>query len=139
MPLPIVEIYKNETGLTLIEVLASLVLLSLITVGITAIFTPAASWISKARWETAASNYAVAVLEELRSDRSKIVEGNSGKTAQELFPASGYPWAGMSDTITRLEHQDPPYNNLYDITVTITWREGTRPRSLQISTIIRKD
>lgn len=139
MPLPIIRIKNDEFGLTLIEVLASLVLLSLMSVSILAIFTPASSWISKARRETTASNYASSILEDLRSDRSKIDNNNAGKTAQDLFPAYGYPWAGMTDSITRLERQNPPYNNLYDITVTVSWLEGTETRSLQISTMIKKD
>ncbi|MDD3364776.1 MAG: prepilin-type N-terminal cleavage/methylation domain-containing protein [Syntrophomonas sp.] len=139
MPLPIKWIHKNETGLTLIEVLASLVLLSLMTVSIMSAFTPAASWINKARRETTASNYAAAILEDLRSDRNKINNSNAGKSARDLFPAYGYPWAGMTDEITRLERQNPPYSNLYDVTVTVSWSEGTKTRSLQISTMIKKD
>ncbi len=139
MPLATKWTNNDETGLTLIEVLASLVLLSLMTVSILSAFTPAASWIGKARRETTASNYAAAILEDLRADRSKIDNSNVGKTAQELFPAYGYPWAGMMDEITRLECQNPPYNNLYNITVTVSWLEGTKTRSLEISTMIRKD
>ncbi|PKM78582.1 MAG: hypothetical protein CVU90_00875 [Firmicutes bacterium HGW-Firmicutes-15] len=130
---------NNETGLTLIEVLASLVLLSLMIVSILAGFTPAASWISKARRETTASNYATAILEDLRSDRSKIDNSNAGKTAQDLFPSYGYPWAGMKDKVTRLERQNAPFNNLYDITVTISWLEGNETRSLKMSTMIKKN
>jgi type II secretory pathway pseudopilin PulG len=138
MPRPLKWI-NNATGLTLIEVLASLALLSLMTVSILAAFTPAASWINKARRETTASNYATSILESLRSDRSKIDNSNEGKTAHYVFPDYGYPWAGMSDEITRLERQNSPYNNLYDITVTVSWLEGSKTRSIKISTIVKKE
>lgn len=129
----------NENGLTLIEVLASLLILGLLAVSVTSIFIPASTWIYKARTETTASNYAFSILETFRADRSKLDSSHTGKSAQNIFPESGFPWAGMSDEINRMEPQAPPYEHLYDITVTVSWIEGNTVRHVQMSTIMRKD
>jgi len=129
----------NEKGMTLIEVLASLVILGLLAVSVTTIFIPASTWIYKARTETTASNYAFSILETFRADRSKLDSSNTGKSAQNIFPGSGFPWAGMSDELIRMEPQAPPYDHLYDVTVTVRWAEGNAVRHVQLSTIIRKD
>jgi len=128
----------NEQGLTLIEVLASLVLLSLLTVSILGIFTSTAKWVAKARQETTASNYASAVLEDLRLQRQIINNDNEGLLAEELLPGYGYPWEGMDARITTMEDLNP-LHNLYNITVTIFRSGDTQSPILQMSTIMRKE
>ena len=129
---------NNQKGLSLIEVLASLVLLSLLACGMLVIFSPAARWIVGARHETTAVYFAAAILENLRWERTKIDPLNSGKNAQEigLNVASSAP--GMVGEISLMQAM-PYYPNLYDVMVTVTWMEGKVPRSLSMSTIIRKN
>ncbi|MDD4802183.1 MAG: hypothetical protein PHF24_04490 [Syntrophomonas sp.] len=133
------RIIKNERGLALLEVLAAMVLISLLTICIMSSFCSSANWVSKARHESAASSYAASILENLRAERSKINNSNAGQTAQELLPGCGYPWMGMTDKINRMQSRPAPYNHLYDITVTVYWREGVNMESRQLSTIIRKE
>jgi prepilin-type N-terminal cleavage/methylation domain-containing protein len=128
----------DQKGLSLIEVLAALLLLSLLAVSIPAIFGPAATWVYKARTETAAVNYAASLLEELRSEPEKIDELNTGKTAEEVSLLTESPYPGMISQITRMQPQQT-MPNLYDVMVTITWSQGGQPYNLQLSTVIRKE
>lgn len=128
----------NNKGLTLIEVLASMVLLSLLAVLFTAVFPPAAGWIVHARKETLAASYGCAIIEELRSNRQQIESSNTGKTAQFLFPNAGFPWDGLTDEIVRMQSWGT-YNNLYEITVKVSWYEGADQRWMELNTIMRKE
>ena len=130
---------KNyQKGLCLIEVLASLVLLSLLAFGMLAIFSPTARWIAGARHETTAVYFAAAILEDLRLERTKIDPLNSGKNVQEMGLGMVCPVSGMAGEISLMQAL-PYYPNLYDVTVTVTWIEGAVPRSLSMSTVIRKN
>lgn len=128
----------SQSGLTLIEVLAALLLLSLVSLSIPAIFGPAAQWISKARLETTAVNYAASILDELRSERGKINEFNNGKTAEELDLVCESPYPGMTGQITQMQPQ-ASLPNLYDVRVTVSWSQGGQTHNLQLSTVIRKE
>ena len=128
----------NDKGLTLIEVLASIVLLSLLAASVMTVFPPVAGWISTARRVTLASSYAAAVLEGVRSSPNQIDSLYIGKTAQEMFPDAGFPWNGMTDEITRMQLWDT-YPNLYEITVKVSWYEGADQHCMELSTIIRKE
>jgi prepilin-type N-terminal cleavage/methylation domain-containing protein len=128
----------DQQGLSLIEVLASLVLLSLLAFSMLAIFSPVARWINAARHETTAVHYAAAILENLRSEREKIDPVNAGQTAQEIGLASVCPANGMVAEISLIQAQ-AAYPNLYDVQVTVTWTEGTVTQSLSLSTVIRKN
>ncbi|MCX5780430.1 MAG: hypothetical protein NTV45_06355 [Firmicutes bacterium] len=129
---------SNQQGLSLIEVLASLVQLSLLAFIILAIFSPAARWIAAARQETTAVYFAAGILENLRSEPGRLDPVHTGQTAQEMGLAVGYPGCGMMDEISRMQAQ-AAYPNLYDVTVTIAWPRGTETQSISLSTVIRKN
>jgi len=128
----------NQKGLTLIEVLTALLLLSLLAVSIPGIFGPVATWTCKARSETTGVNYAASLLDELRLQPDKIDELNIGKTAEELGLVCDSSYPGMTSQITRMQPQ-PSMPNLYDVMVTVTWLEGGQPHNLQLATLIRKE
>jgi Tfp pilus assembly protein PilV len=127
---------SHENGSSLIEVLAALVLLSLVGFSLLVIFAPVACWIGEARHETSAAFYAAAILENLRSEREKVDPSNAGKTAQQLALAAVAAEPGLENVISRMEPRDT-WSNLYDVTVTISWVAGVEVRSLNLSTIIR--
>lgn len=127
-----------QQGLSLIEVLASLVLLSLLALTGLAIFSPVARWISAARHETSAVYLAAAILENLRSEREKIDPVNAGRNAQEIGLTGVCPASGMVDEISLIRAQ-AACDDLYDVMVTITWPEGNATKSLSLSTVIRKN
>jgi prepilin-type N-terminal cleavage/methylation domain-containing protein len=128
----------DQKGLTLIEVLTALLLISLLAVSIPGIFGPVAIWTCKARSETSAVNYAASLLDELRLESEKIDEGNTGKTAEELHLVCTSSYPGMTGTITRMQPQQS-MPNLYDVVVTISWFQAGQPQNLQLVTLIRKE
>lgn len=124
----------NETGMTLLEVLVALVLLSLLASTVLAIFTPTTIWIKKARDETIAANYAFAILESLRADRGKL---NGVINVDELIEEKP-PY--MEANIIRESGVDG-FTNLYKVTV-IVKRTEDAPETLpllRMGTIIRKE
>jgi len=129
------EKFHNEKGLTLIEVLASLVLLSILTVSILGVFTSTARWIAKGRQETTASHYASAVLEDLRAERNYI-DNQDDVLAEELLSGQDYP-DEMDAHITMDDLSS--LHNLYNITVTIYRAGDNQSPILQMSTIMRKE
>lgn len=129
---------SKQQGLSLIEVQASLVLLSLLAFSMMAIFSPAARWIAAARQETTAVYFAAAILEKLRSEPGELDPVHTGQTAQGMGLAVVNPGSGMVDKISRMQVQ-AAYPNLYDVTVTIAWPEGTMTQSISLSTVIRKN
>lgn len=128
----------NEKGLTLVEVLAALLLLSCLAFSIPAIFGPVATWIAKARMETAAVNYAASMLEELRFEPEKLSRLNSGKTAEELGFGCDVPYTGMIGRISRME-PNSALPGLFEVTATVDWTQAGQPQSMQLVTLIRKE
>lgn len=64
---------KNQKGLTLVEIMAALVILSLLTVTLLSLFTASGSWINSAGQRTRASNYAASIIECIRADSAELV------------------------------------------------------------------
>ncbi|MEA4923980.1 MAG: prepilin-type N-terminal cleavage/methylation domain-containing protein [Syntrophomonadaceae bacterium] len=135
----IVELFRNnQKGLTLVEILAALLLLSWLAFSITAIFGPAATWIAKARLETTAVSFAASMLEELRAEPEKISPLDSAKTAGEMGLDCESPSAAMCGQIARMQPQ-PSLPGLYEVTATVEWYQAGQPQSLQMVTLIRKE
>lgn len=134
MPVKIKNMFINEKGMTLLEVLVALVLLSLLASTVLAIFTPTTIWIKKARDETIASNYAFAILEDLRAHREKL---NGVIDPDDLMAEK--PVDMEADIVG--ESEIDGFSNLYKITVTVT-RTGDAPGNpplAEMVTIIRKE
>lgn len=129
----------DKQGLTLIEVLITLVLLTLLASTVIAVYTPADLWIQQARHETEASFYARSILDNLRADRNKINATNHGKSADEIWSGHYYKPSGLSDLTSTIDIEKHPadLNRLFNITVTITWIEGHRPYTLVLKTVMR--
>ncbi len=128
----------NEKGQTLLEVLAASVLIMLLCGSILAIFSPVAHWIATARSQTMAANYAIAILESLRSQPDMLQAVNAGQSAEELGLAGIYSPAGMANELTCMEPR-ADYTNLYEVMVTVYWVQGAEDHQLQFGTVIRKE
>lgn len=63
---------KRQEGLTLIEVMVSLVILALITISFLTIFTTSGIWIVNAGKETIAQNYAASIIELVKAHSSDL-------------------------------------------------------------------
>jgi prepilin-type N-terminal cleavage/methylation domain-containing protein len=139
MPLKDNRYKNNYQGMTLIEVLAALILLSILAVTLVGIFTPTASWIYGARKETTACNYAAAVLEDLRSNRAVLASGVTRQTPSSLSldeteykPADCPTMQAYISMSSRTES-----TAIFDIAVTVEWTEGSQTRSMKLMTIMR--
>lgn len=131
-------ILNLQEGMTLLEVLLSLALLALLTTSVMSIFAPPVLWISQARNETTAANYAQAIIEELRGERHKL-EAVSNISQEELNLNQDYKPRQPADINARLTIEPMNgINNLYKVDVTVNWTEGTTPRKINILTAMRK-
>lgn len=128
----------REQGAALLEVLAALAMLAVLTTMVWAVFTPTGLWISKARNETTAANYAAAILEDLRDQRSRLQAADSispvdlGLTQpyKPDFPA-GINARISIELMTGL-------SRLYKVEVLVGWNEGTKLREVKMATLMRK-
>lgn len=127
----------SDLGQSLIEILAALVIVCLLAGSLISVYSPVCLWISRSRWETAATNYAFAVLECLRSQPDQLEESNQGKSAQDLSLPCGEPDQNLSSELTWVQPL-PDCPNLYDVEVSVQWNQGTEPGSIQMNTLIRK-
>jgi type II secretory pathway pseudopilin PulG len=139
LPLPAKRFINDERGMSIIEVLATLILLCIVTITMLGTFAPTASWINTARKETTASNYAAAVLEDMRSNRSVLASGVTRQTPSALsldeteYKPSDSPT--MQAYITMSSRSESSL--IFNITVTVEWIEGAQTRSLKLMTIMR--
>lgn len=133
--IPINDLY-NEKGLTLLEVLATLVLLSLLTVSSMSIFNPTFNWIIKSGHRTAANCYAASVLEDLRVNRDKITIVSNVAVSQLGFRQE-YKAREMNAEISMFARDE--IEDLFDVIVTVTWVEGSKECSLHLNTILRAE
>ncbi|MEN6326265.1 MAG: type II secretion system protein [Syntrophomonas sp.] len=127
-----------EKGTTLLEVLVALVILAVLTTAVLAIFMPTGLWISKARNETTAANYAAAILEDLRDQRSRLQTGNSISPEdlgldQQYKP--DFP-VGINASISM--ESMASYSKLYKVQVLVKWKEGIELRKITMATLMRK-
>lgn len=129
---------NQEKGATLLEVLAALAILAILTTAMLAVFIPTGLWISKAGNETSAANYAAAILEDLRDQRSRL------QTANSILPENlglvqqykpGFP-VGINARIS----MEPMagYSKLYKVEVLVNWNEGTELCKITMATLMRK-
>ena len=130
---------KDEKGLTLIEVLIALVIFSLIAVSVVSMYIPAAMWVEKAGKETRALYYASGIIEDLRAHNGNLYEVTRTVPGDENLNLNhGCKPDDMTAEITIDLRGDQGLNNLYEVTVTVSWFEQEIPDSLILATIIRK-
>lgn len=128
----------REKGTTLLEVLAALAMLAVLATTVLAVFTPTGLWISKARNETTAANYAAAILEDLRDQRSRLQPAD-GISPEDLGLTQPYKPdfpAGINARIS--VEQIAGYSRLYKVEVWVNWNEGTELREVKMATLMRK-
>jgi prepilin-type N-terminal cleavage/methylation domain-containing protein len=165
MPLEI-DYSKTEKGMTLIEVMAALVLLSLLAVTILSVFTTSESWVRGAGKKTIAVQYANSIIDAIRANSKDLNNADPVYTDDNSDGQFAFT-IGSSDividapidtiiansTINISPHLDSPYypdadangkpdvnllfgDNLFDIKVTIEWEEAGHSRSFELSTIM---
>ncbi|MGI5921026.1 MAG: type IV pilus modification PilV family protein [Syntrophomonadaceae bacterium] len=96
---------KKQAGFTLIEVLAALVILALLTTSIMTMFSVSELWIGRAGKQTIASDYAISIIEVIRAYSSDLAD-------LPLSPDFEVTDANVSDQVFsfRLLNSKPPIN-----------------------------
>jgi len=133
----IVALKEEENGFTIIEIIAALFLISLLVLWVDSVFIAAVKWELYSRQDTMACNYGSEVLENLRSETSKLDVSNQGQSISELFPEIITPENGMNAIIEQMEPW-PGYPHLYTVVVNVIQCVGSNCRCWQFATVIRK-
>jgi len=154
---------NEEKGMTLLEVMGALVILSLLAVTMLSLFSTSGMWIAGAGRQTRASEYAAAVIEVARAYTNDInpaslplkFEDDDIMDSKFTFRLNPADTSGpqieikapvkMKAAIDIKQHNDNAYyaagfhktiqNNLFDIKVTITWNELGHNRQYELCTI----
>lgn len=138
-----------EAGFTLAEVLVALVLLSLLTVTLYAVFSTTQLWLGQASGKMKATDHALAIMEHLRaasirlnslpvaaSDSYCFTDDDTRNRTMELteLGISIPDPLGLEEQviITRRTEADA----LFQVEVTVFWQEGGRRRSIIASSLL---
>jgi len=78
-------VLKNNTGFTLVEVLASLAILSLLAAFLLSIVTTTGVWTASAGKKTAATSYAASIIEQIRGYSKFLTQLSFEDTGQMTF------------------------------------------------------
>lgn len=124
---------NNAKGFIFLEILASLVILSLMAVYMLSAYLPAAKWLNVTRQKMAATYYALAVMEFYREEgiSSSLADGEEkeipifNEYIDDSFNLSGqiaFCPAGIA--------------GLYHARVVVFWDENDRSRSLQLHSFL---
>lgn len=124
----------NTKGFLLLEVLASLAIVSLIAVNMLGAFLPAAKWLDYARKKTVATYFALAVIEFYREEGAAFYLANGEE--REFVVTSD--WLNFTDDslAARITFCGSKVDDLYHIKVDIFW--GDNDKSLQILSYLDK-
>lgn len=141
----------KQQGMGLVEVLASLVILSLLAVTVMTVFTTSQVWIMKAGKRVQANEYASAIIENVRANSDRLsgvvltgdpptrtyIDTSTEHTAFSIpqLDLSVADPAKFSEQVT-ISQYITDNNNLYKIEVTVAWTQGGTNDHLDLSTVV---
>ncbi len=131
----------NHRGVTLLEVITTLVLVVMLTMGFHYVFVTPLEWVSQSGREARAGHLAFSLLELVRAqvhscpgeDLETIIADPDLQGLQEL---QGYFPAGM---VYRLESSTrPDLGSIYwyEVRARVTWQQGNREQEVNLVTLI---
>ena len=128
----------DEKGLSLLEVMAAMFMVALISSSLMGGFIISDKIIKQSAQETRASSYAYAILEDLRArpiEDWRDIAACSDNTYEQLGKGqTDSSSANMHASIRLNEKEDAP--SIYDVQVTVTWEEGGTSHSLEMVTLL---
>lgn len=145
------RLINNQEGMTLVEVMAALVILSLLCVSMLGLYTSSQMWISKAGVRVQASEYAAAIMENIRARSEKlnsVTMTGSPPTATYMDTDISHsafslsPLAMVVNDPARFTEQvkispySPGEHNLYSVTVTVSWVRGDKNDSYTLTSVV---
>ncbi|MGE5404882.1 MAG: type IV pilus modification PilV family protein [Candidatus Saccharibacteria bacterium] len=121
----------DQSGMTLIEVLASLVIITIVFMSVLSVFMSGMAWISGSSRRTEAVNYAASVIEELKAhpDMVKAGAGEVRSLCTGLTPPDGIGAAWIC-------REYRPELGLYSIEVDVYWSSGSHQQNEQLVTLV---
>ncbi|OGK09397.1 MAG: hypothetical protein A2W80_14980 [Candidatus Riflebacteria bacterium GWC2_50_8] len=119
----------RSNGVTLIEILLSLAILTLVTAAISSGTNYLTRRLVRAKNSAVARNLAWKRLAEVKS--MKIEPGRESGVFGHEFPGYGY-----SEEIIQAKVQNRPVSGLYKYSLTVTWPEAWQEDSVSFSTFI---
>lgn len=126
-----------DEGFSLIEVMAAMLILSLLFISVNTSFVLPIKWGAHSRQETIACNLGNIVLEKFRFDTTKLDESNEGQTLSVMFPEIDTVGLEMDGEIVQMESW-PDYPLLYTVVVRVFEVEGIDSKCWEFGTVIRK-
>ena len=117
---------KADAGFLLIELLAASLILSIALVVLSRSFSSSASLLQHTSFLLRAET----LLEE------KMMEFEQAKTLSAGSREGTFPIPGSFHWSTEIEKETESF--LYEVAVTISWKEGWRPQSLTVTTLLAK-
>jgi len=146
-----VKSINNQEGMTLVEVMASLVILSLLCVSLLGLYTSSQLWISNAGVRVQASGYATAIMENIRARSERLTTITmTGTPPSVTYLDTDIAHATFNLSPLSVEVNDPakfmeqvkisPYtpggNNLYTVMVTVSWVRGGKNNSYTLTSVV---
>ena len=116
----------NRRGFLLIELLASVLLLSTALVALSRSFSKSA----------AISGYTASLLQAEMRLEEKMAEFEADATLSPGTPSGSFGEPGGFDWAATVVKRPEP--TLYDVTLTVSWQEGSQPRSVTVRTFVEK-
>ncbi len=135
-PRPLAEPRHPERGVTLIELMLALVILSVGLMAVSQLFPEGTRGQVRDRLYTSANYYAQEKLEEVCQKNWADASLSLGR-----HPAAAFETLGTNATWTRFYQVDvmaAPLDNLRKVTVTVNWNYQTTARTVSVSTYVRR-
>ncbi len=145
------EYGHNQKGMTLVEVLAALVLLSLVTICLFTMVTTSSVWVFKAGQSTQAMTMANTIMEDIKANSFAIPTGVFDRNMLQNDVADGGlglsfdyggadKWANLAPEviIDNIEFEGSSTDNLLQVTVKVSWQEQGREFHNQVISVISR-
>lgn len=139
---------SNQKGMTLIEVLAALVLLSLLAITSFTVITTSTIWVLKAGKSTQAMTMANSIMEDIRANSNTIPAGtfilNDGTGDDSLVFFENYEnpdkWGNFKAEvkITEVQYDETSANNLLEVKIKVTWQENNQNYAEELTSIVSR-
>lgn len=141
---------NNKKGLTLIEVLTSMLLLTLLTISLYAVVVSSNIWISKAGKSTKAVCLANSIIEDLKANSYNIPVGvynrimiyesieNNGLGLSTNYSDEKWGNYEISVTINETSMVNTSANNLLEVIVEVSWAEGSINYEEKLTSLIAR-
>ncbi len=126
---------KNQSGMTLVEVLVSVALIAIVAVPLLQLFTASALSGNSGRYVSIATSVGRATLEEVRAGayhvNKKLING-----VYNPSPLPTHPDFTRQITISNDPNDSDPNSGVRKVVAKVSWTKGSKTDSIEITTLI---